>query len=268
MKTVHIGCGAGFSGDRFDAALPILEDMKSRKGPCYLVYEVLAERTLALAQVQRRKNPILGCSPYLENYLRLSLAQAHAQNVRIVSNLGAAHATLKLAHELGLKGIKIAVVTGDDLLTTHAPDKLRSFETMEGIAIPDQPLVAANAYLGARPIAQALATDTDIVLVGRTTDSALFLGPLIHEFGWAEDAFDHLAAGTICGHLLECGGQVSGTYFADPGFKDVPDLANAGFPIAEMNADGKLTITKPSNTGGMVSQRSSCVCRRNTSPRS
>ncbi len=258
MSKVHIGCGAGFSGDRFDAALPILEDMKSRSGPRYLVYEVLAERTLALAQTQRKKDASKGYSPYLDNYLRLSLKAAKDQGVRIVSNIGAAnplgagHAVQTLARELGIKDLSIAVVLGDDLLRTQSEPTLRSFDTMEGIPLADAPLIAANAYLGARPIAKALATGADIVLVGRTTDSALFLGPLIHEFGWSEADLDLLATGTICGHLLECGGQVSGTYFADPGFKDVPDLANAGFPIAEITAAGELTITKPQNTGGCV----------------
>jgi len=258
MSMINIGCGAGFSGDRFDAALPILKDMKTRDGPCYLVYEVLAERTLALAQTQRKKAPDKGYSQYLDAYLRPSLKLAKVQGTSIVTNMGAANplgagqAVQALALELGVDDLKIAVVLGDDLLANFSPDTLRSFETTEGITLPDSPIIAANAYLGARPIADALATGADIVLVGRSTDSALFLGPLIHEFGWSETDFDLLATGTICGHLLECGGQVSGTYFADPGFKDVPDLANAGFPIAEVTATGDLTITKPQDTGGCV----------------
>ena len=113
-------------------------------------------------------------------------------------------------------------------------------------------IVAANAYLGARAVTEALATGADVVLVGRTTDSALVLGPLIHEHGWAADDWDRLAAGTIAGHLLECGGQVTGAYFADPGFKDVPDLAGVGFPVAAIDADGTIEIGKPDGTGGRV----------------
>ena len=258
--TVHIGCGAGFMGDRFDAALPILASMANRDGPRYLMYEVLAERTLAVAQQIRRGNPDAGYSPYLDHYIRPSLAEAKRLGVRIVSNMGAANpvgaakCVREIADELGVKNLKVAAVTGDDLTAAMTPQEIAATPTMEGIGFEGRPIIAANVYLGARGIAAALATGADVVLVGRTTDSALALGPLIHEYGWAADDWDRLAAGTICGHLLECGGQVSGTYFADPGFKNVPDLARAGFPIAEVEADGSMTITKPEGTGGLVSR--------------
>ncbi|MEM6906865.1 MAG: acyclic terpene utilization AtuA family protein, partial [Pseudomonadota bacterium] len=148
---------------------------------------------------------------------------------------------------------KIAVVLGDDLTETMDEAQIRAAQTLEGTSLGGRPLIAANAYLGARPVAEALATGAEIVLVGRTTDAALTLGPLIHEFGWGAADWDLLAAGTIAGHLLECGGQVTGCYFADPGRKDVPDLARAGFPIAEVSAEGAVTITKPEGTGGLVS---------------
>jgi hypothetical protein len=125
---------------------------------------------------------------------------------------------------------------------------------IEGLALGDRPIVAANAYLGAQPVARALATGAHVVLVGRTTDAALSLGPLLHVHKWRADALDLLAQGTVCGHLLECGAQVSGAYFPDPGFKDVEDLANVGFPIAEVGEDGDLVITKAANTGGLVSR--------------
>ncbi|MEL6267498.1 MAG: acyclic terpene utilization AtuA family protein [Pseudomonadota bacterium] len=260
MSTVHIGCGAGFAGDRFDAALPILADMARRDGPKYLIYEVLGERTLALAQKLRRRDAEAGYSPYLEQYLRLSLAEARRLGVRIVSNLGAANPAgaarrvAALAAELAIPDLTVAAVTGDDLTAYIGAEEIAAQPTMEGIPIAGRPVVAANAYLGARPIAEALALGADVVLVGRTTDSALALGPLIHEFGWGPEDWDRLAAGTICGHLLECGGQLTGTYFADPGFKDVPDVANAGFPIAEIAADGRFTVTKPAGTGGCVTR--------------
>jgi len=258
--TVHIGCGAGFMGDRFDAALPVLASMETREGPKYLMYEVLAERTLAVAQQLKRGDPEAGYSPYLEHYLRPSLAEAKRTGVRIVSNLGAANPVgaarrvRQLAGELGITNLKIAAVTGDDLTEVKMAEEIAAMPTIEGIGFEGRPIIAANVYLGARGIAKALEAGADIVLVGRTTDSALALGPLVHEYGWAIDDWDRLAAGTICGHLLECGGQVTGTYFADPGFKDVPDLARAGFPIAEVEADGQMIITKPSGTGGLVSQ--------------
>ncbi len=123
---------------------------------------------------------------------------------------------------------------------------------LRGISIAGKEIVAANTYLGAQPIADALALGVDIVLVGRTTDAALVLGPLIHEFGWAPEDYDLLATGTLAGHLLECGGQVTGGYFCDPGFKDVPGMDNLGFPIGEISEDGSLVIAKAENTGGIV----------------
>lgn len=258
--TVHIGCGAGFAGDRFDAALPILASMAHREGPRYLIYEVLGERTLAIAQKQRRHDPAAGASPYLEAYLRPSLAEARSLGVRIVTNMGAANPegaamqVAELARGLGVEGLRIAAVVGDDLKDRLSAEDLGRYEVIEGGGIAGRPVIAANAYLGAGPTSKALATGADIVLVGRSTDSALALGPLMHEYGWAADDWARLAAGTVCGHLLECGGQVSGTYFADPGFKDVPDLAHAGFPIAEVARDGSMVITKPEGTGGCVTR--------------
>ncbi|MFK7945179.1 MAG: acyclic terpene utilization AtuA family protein [Paracoccaceae bacterium] len=259
--TVHIGCGAGFMGDRFDASLPILADMKSREGSKYLMFEVLAERTLAVAQNVRREDPTKGYSPYLDHYVRPALALAKARGVTIVSNMGAAnpvgaaHRVLEIAAEEGLSGLRVAVLLGDDLLEHIPATEIAAMPTMEGIGFDGRPIVAANAYLGARSVAEAVATGADVVLVGRTTDSALALGPLIHEFGWTADDLDRLAQGTVTGHLLECGGQVTGCYFADPGFKDVPRLSEAGFPIAECAPDGTFTITKPAGTGGLVDRR-------------
>lgn len=229
-------------------------------GPRFLIYEVLAERTLAIAQRMKRDDPDLGYSPFLDHYLPLVLADCHHHGIRIVTNmgsanpLGAARRVLELAGELGIRGLKVAAVTGDDLLATMPESQIRGQPTMEGIELPDRPMLAANVYLGAQVVSQALDTGADVVLVGRTTDAALSLGPLIHVHGWQADQLDLLAQGTVCGHLLECGAQVSGAYFPDPGFKDVPDLAHVGFPIAEVGADGDLVIGKASNTGGLVSR--------------
>ena len=247
-------------GDRFDASLAILADMARRDGPRYLMFEVLAERTLAVAQRLRRDDPHGGFSPYLEHYVRPCIAEAKRLGVTIVSNAGAANprGAAKRVHEIaseeGIDDLKVAVVLGDDLTEVMSSEDISALPTMEGPTFAGRPLVSANVYLGARPVAAAIATGADVVLVGRTTDSALALGPLIHEFGWAEDDWDCLAAGTLAGHLLECGGQVTGCYFADPGFKDVPNLAQAGFPIAEVKADGGVVITKPAGTGGCVTR--------------
>lgn len=256
---VRIGCGAGFSGDRVDAAIPVVATLAKHDGPRYLIFETLAERTLALAQKHRRKDPTHGYSPFLEAYVRPILKQCHASGIRIVSNfgganpLGGAARIAEIARELGCAGLRIAVVEGDDLLQIMSNEDIRAHPTIEGLEIGDKDVVAANAYLGARPIAEALGRGADVVVVGRCTDPALVLGPLVHEFGWAEDDWERLAAGTMAGHLLECGAQVTGAYFADPGYKDVPDLARVGFPIAEVAADGGLIMTKADDTGGLVS---------------
>ena len=260
MTKVYIGCGAGFSGDRFDAAVPVVATLSALRGERFLIYEVLAERTLAIAQKLKREDPDRGYSPFLDAYLPLVLADCFHSGIRIVTNmgaanpLGAARRVHALARELGLRGLKVAAVTGDDLLATMSESEIRVQPVIEGLAFGDRPIVAANAYLGAQPVARALATGAHVVLVGRTTDAALSLGPLLHVHEWAADALDLLAQGTVCGHLLECGAQVSGAYFPDPGFKDVNDLANVGFPIAEVGEDGDLVITKAANTGGLVSR--------------
>lgn len=260
MTKVYIGCGAGFAGDRFDAAVPIVATLAQAPGARFLTYEVLAERTLAIAQKLRRADPDQGYSPFLDTYLPLVLADCKRHGIRIVTNmgaanpLGAARRVHALARELGVGDLKVAAVTGDDLLATFTESEVRAHPIIEGLALGDRPIVAANAYLGARPVAQALATGADVVLVGRTTDAALILGPLLHVHGWREDQLDLLAQGTLCGHLLECGAQVTGAYFPDPGYKDVPDLANVGFPIAEIEADGDVVVTKAANTGGLVSR--------------
>jgi hypothetical protein len=260
MSKVFIGCGAGFSGDRFDAAVPVVDTLAKRDGARFLIFEVLAERTLAIAQRLRIADPDAGYSPYLDYYIEPILKKAKENQIRIVSNLGAANPVsaakrvYAIAKKLGIKDVKIAVVLGDDLLGVYSADEVRKMPAMEGISVGDRDIIAANVYLGARPIAEALALEVDVVLVGRSTDAALTLGPLIYVHGWNEDDWDLLAQGTIAGHLLECGGQVTGAYFADPGFKDVPNLAEVGFPIAEIEANGNIIITKADNTGGLVSK--------------
>ncbi len=256
--TLRIGCGAGFSGDRWDAAVPVVRTLVQQGGPAVLMYETLAERTLALAQLQRRQNPASGWEPSLERFLRPVLADCVRAGIRIVGNFGAANprgaaqCVQELAAALGLPRLRVAVVEGDDLLAVLAPERLRELLPP---ALAGRELVSANAYLGAEQIADALRAGAQVVVTGRVADPALALGPMLAHFGWSLDDWDKLAAGTMAGHLLECGAQVTGGYFADPGVKDVPGLAAAGFPIVEMQADGRFVVTKAQDTGGCVDRR-------------
>jgi hypothetical protein len=255
---LRIGCGAGFSGDRWDAAIALVDTLAALGGPAVLMFECLAERTLALAQLQRRANPDAGWEPSLERFVAPVLVRCIAEGIPIVSNFGAANPRgaaqrlQQLASQLGLGRLRIAVVEGDDLTSALAPETLRQLLPP---ALKGKPLVSANTYLGAQEIAAALRAGAQIVVTGRVADPALALGPMLAHFGWAADAWDLLAAGTMAGHLLECGAQVTGGYFADPGFKEVPQLADVGFPIVEMHADGRLVIGKARASGGCVDRR-------------
>src|SRR6185437_1389243 len=165
----------------------------------------------------------------------------------------AALKTASIAQSLGLSGLKIAAVSGDDVLDFVLKGDFRFEESGDEVAGYREKIVSANAYLGSAPIVGALAAGADIVLTGRVADPSLFTAPLIHEFGWRMDDWDTLGQATVVGHLLECAGQVTGGYFADPGYKDVPNLARLGFPIGEVTADGAVTITKVPHAGGRVS---------------
>jgi len=254
MKRVRVGVGAGFSGDRLDAALPLVE----RGDIGYLVFECLAERTIALAQKDRLRDAERGYHPFLEERLRRVLAACKARGVKIVTNMGAANPlaagrrAAAVARELGLSGLKIAVVTGDDVLDIVTSGQYLAAETGQPIADLGD-VVSANAYLGAAPIREALTGGADVVITGRVADPSLILAPVAFEHGWPEDDWSRLGAGTIVGHLLECAAQVTGGYFADPGFKDVPNLADVGYPIAEVMASGEALVTKTPNSGGLVS---------------
>jgi hypothetical protein len=251
---LRIGAGAGYSGDRIEPAI----DLAERGELDYLVFECLAERTIALAQQARRADPAQGYDPLLALRMQAVLPAARRHGVRIVTNMGAAHPpaaarrTAEIARELGLHGLKVAAVTGDDVLAALAGGSWRLLETGDDIATLQGRIVSANAYLGVEPIVAALGAGADVVITGRAADPALFMAPLVHEFGWALDDWQRLGQATVVGHLLECAGQVTGGYFADPGFKDVPDLARLGFPIGEVAADGSVVITKLPGSGGLV----------------
>ena len=252
---LRIGCAAGFSGDRTDAAGPVVDALLAAGGPAFLIFETLAERTLALAQLARRANPDAGYEPLLDDMLRPVLARCLQGGIRLVSNFGAAHPEAAarrihtLATDLGLPAPRIAVVQGDDL---SAPHQRPLLEQALGSALQGLDVVSANAYLGAEAIADALLAGADIVVCGRVADPSLAVGPTLAHFGWARDDWTRIARATMAGHLLECGTQVTGGYYADPGYKDVPGMATLGYPIAEIDADGHCTITKPAGTGGRI----------------
>ena len=257
LRTIRIGSGAGYSGDRIEPALELAE-----KGDIqYLVFECLGERTVALAQQARMKNPDSGYDPLLEERMRAVLPACASKGIKIVTNMGAANPlaaarkTAEIASSLGLSSLRIAAVVGDDVLDACKDGDLPIMEFDGTIKQLGNRLLSANAYLGAAPIAEALTGGADIVITGRASDPALFLAPMIHAFGWAMDDWNLLGQGTVAGHLLECAGQITGGYFADPGYKDVPDLARLGFPIGEVGEDGSLVITKVAGSGGAVTAR-------------
>ena len=261
MKTLRIGSGAGYSGDRIEPAVELAEhgDLD------YLVFECLAERTIALAQQARISDPQGGYDPLLSERMRRVLPfvgrQTARRRLRVITNMGAANpvsAALevrRIASELGLS-LNVVAVVGDDVLSVLQPDHV--LDNGQTVGSLGERLISANAYLGVDGIIDALHAEADVVITGRVADPSLFLAPQMFEFGWTADDWLRLGRGTLVGHLLECAGQVSGGYFADPGFKDVDDLARLGFPLAEIDADGEAVITKVAGSGGRVS-RATCT---------
>jgi acyclic terpene utilization AtuA family protein len=254
VKTIRIGGGAGFSGDRIEPAVDLARDGELD----YLVFECLAERTIALAQQARARDPNGGYDALLIDRLEAVLPPCRERGVTIITNMGAANpvagatAVAGLARRMGFQGLSIATVTGDDVLDLVATGQFTIAETGAPVAALRDRLVSANAYIGAEPLIEALTGDPDVVITGRAADPSLFVAPLAHEFGWAMDAWPALGRGTLVGHLLECAGQITGGYFADPGVKDVEDLGRLGFPIAEVTEQGPIVITKLSGSGGAV----------------
>jgi len=254
MRTsLRLGGGAGFAGDRTDAPL----DLAERGALDYLVLECLAERTIAMAQLRRRRDPSSGYDTRLAERVESLLPILVRRKIRLVSNFGAANplaaadTIVEVARRLRIP-IKVAAVTGDDVLGALDLDA----RTMEG-GVPLStyaPIVSANAYLGADALLPALASGADIVVTGRVADPSLFVAPLMHEYGWSADDVDRLARGTAVGHLLECGGQLCGGYFADPERKEIPDMANLGFPFADVDPEGNAVLGKVAGTGGRITR--------------
>ena len=262
MKPFRIGCGAGYAGDRIDPAVALAE----RGALDAIVFECLAERTIALAQLRRQQDPTQGYDPMLAARLRAVLPACVRQGVTVISNMGAAHpqaagvAALAVARELGLPRLRVAVVSGDDVLDWVRRHDVPLLDDARTVSDLGERLVSANAYLGADAVLPALASGADVVLTGRVADPALFLAPLMHHHGWADDDWARLGRGIAVGHLLECAAQVSGGYIADPGCFDVPGLEDVGFPLAEVDEHGHAVITKLAGSGGRI-DRLTCTAQ-------
>ena len=254
-QSVRIGSGAGFAGDRWEPAVELVE----KGGIDYLAFECLAERTIARETLSLRRGQGSGYNPQLEERMRAVLPAAAANGVVVLSNMGAAdplaagRKTAEIAADLGLADRRCAVLLGDDVRDAVAarPD-LPLMETGAPVESVLPRMASANAYLGADAVITALATAAPVVVTGRVADPSLFVGPIVHALGWAYDDYARLAQAAAAGHLLECAGQVSGGYFADPGAKDVAGLARLGFPFADVTDEGAVTLGKCEGSGGRI----------------
>lgn len=251
---MKIGVGAGFSGDRLEAAELLLNHVNLD----YIVFECLAERTIALAQQRKLKNEKVGYDPLLEKRIRRILPLLIEKKVTLITNMGAANPLaggekiMDIAKELGIP-CKVAVVTGDDVLDKLDKDDL-ALESGKRLQTYE-PILSANAYLGIDAILPALESGADIIITGRVADPSLFLAPQVYHYGWEQDDYSLLGQGTVVGHLLECGAQVSGGYFGDTMKKKVPNLANIGFPYADIKPTGDASIKKVEDSGGLINLR-------------
>lgn len=255
---VRIASGQGFWGDLLTAPMAQVSN-----GPIdYLVMDYLAEVTMSIMQKQKNRDPRTGYARDLVTLMRELLPLCIEKNIRIITNgggvnpLACSDAICETAMSLGIRALKVGVVLGDDILGRiddlqrdgHA---LKNMETGEPLSSVRDRIQSANAYFGAGPIVEALRQGAQIVITGRTTDTGLTLAPMMYEFGWRQDEWDKLAAGTVAGHILECGGQASGgNFMAD--WRSVPDLAHIGFPIAEAYPNGEIVLTKHESLGGLV----------------
>ena len=260
MKQIRIGAGSGGCAiERMEPTLELLE----YGALDYIVFECLAERTMAEAQKEKQQNPAKGYNPMLEERMRAALPLALARGTKIISNMGGANTAAavdkieEIARELKLK-VKIAMVTGDDLTGQLGAYQDAPLLDRPGVLRDLDGVISANAYLSGDPIAKALDEGADVVITGRVADPALFVGPLKHEFGWSVKQPDKLGQALLLGHLLECAAQLTGGYYADPGYKDVPDLHILGQPIAQIDETGKFIITKVPGSGGLIRES---ICR-------
>lgn len=255
MKEIRIGEGAGYAGAWAEPAVASI----LRGNLDYLTIEVLAERSLALAQMRRMADPSAGYDLGLKDRMSTILGAALDHNVRIVSNMGAANplsageAIIDLTRQLSPgRHVRVGVVSGDDV-TELIRTRLGS-ESLEELRFNSDQLLSANAYVGAAPLVEALEMGADVVVAGRVADPSLALACLLHEFNWARDDWALLGSGILAGHLLECSAQVTGGYFGHPGLKQVRGLGQIGYPISAVRPEGDCTITKPEATGGVVNE--------------
>lgn len=260
-EMIRIASGQGFWGDLLSAPYD-----QVTKGPVdYMMMDYLAEVTMSIMQKQKRKDPNLGYAKDLVPLMERILPVITEKNIKVITNGGGVNPTacrdaiFAVAKKLGIKGLKIGVVLGDDILDqltalNEHGIPLNNMETGESLKNVRDKMMSANVYFGAWPVVEALRQGAQIIITGRTTDTGLTLAPMMYEFGWKEDDWDRIAAGTVAGHILECGGQASGGNFSAD-WRSVPDLANIGFPIAEAYPSGEVIITKHEGTGGLVSRQ-------------
>jgi hypothetical protein len=252
---IRIAAGQGFWGDLLDAPVRQVEG-----GPIdYLMLDYLAEVTMSIMQKQRSRDPNAGYAKDFVPLMKQILPACVERNIRVTANAGGvnvegcADAVREIARELGLAGrLRVGIVTGDDIMPRldqllGREIELRNMDTGESLATVRDRIQSANAYLGAWPMVEALNGGAQVVITGRATDTGLTLAPMIHEFGWAPDDWDRLAAGTIAGHIIECGAQASGGN-CQYDWRSIPDLADVGFPIADTAPDGTFVITKHEGT--------------------
>jgi hypothetical protein len=260
-QKIRIGCGVGFSGDRIEPAIVLAE-----KGELdYLVLECLAERTIALANKRKMQDPTKGYDPLLERRIETLLPHLVKNNIRLITNMGAANPIegakkiIEIAQKQGIK-IKVAAIYGDNLFdnSTLTDDDFIKFgheDFAYNLMVnrkSNSIVNSANAYLGIEGILEALQADAQIIITGRVADPSLFLAPMIHEFGWKTENYNLLGKGTVIGHLMECAGQITGGYFADPIKKPVENMDNLGHPFADIFPDGSAIISKVEGTGGII----------------
>lgn len=257
MKKIRIGSGAGYSGDRLEPALEVIENGNLD----YVIFETLAERTIAIAQQSKLKDPTKGYNGLLEYRMESVLPLALKNNVKIITNMGAANpiSAIKVVKEIaerqGLTGLKIAAVLGDDIFDSLEDYMDYDILELDGKldTIEDQ-IISANVYMGSEGIIEALENGANVIITGRCSDPALVVAPLAYEFGWSLDEIDNIGRAIMVGHLLECGGQITGGYFADPGLKDVKEPWKLGFPIAEVSENGNTEISKVDGSGGVINR--------------
>jgi len=256
-KKVLVANAQGFWGDSMLGPLRLIDE-----GPIdYLTFDYLAEITMSIMQKQRLRDPNLGYATDFVKLVGKIARKCKDKKIKIIANAGGVNlkaclaATKKAIADAGVTGLKVAIVEGDDILDQlpalrASGEKFANLDTGEDISTVIDRLSSANVYIGAKPIADALAQGADIVITGRATDPSLVVAPLVYEFGWSMTDYDKLASATVMGHILECGPQCTGGNYTH--WKKVPDLARIGYPVAEASADGSFAITKHANTGGLI----------------